>query len=72
MHKVIRGIMLIAVFCIGIFVGYTLLNEGEITGASTACFFNNEPCICNYKECVCGQYEIEAKECYDNFQKEIK
>ena len=64
--------MLVAVFCIGIFVGYNLLNEGEITGATTACFFNNEPCNCNYSECICGHYVIEAKVCYDNLPEEIK
>jgi len=71
MHKIIRGIMLIAVLLIGIFVGYNLLKEGEMTGASTTCFFNNEPCTCNEIECVCGEYVIEARMCYDNLQQRI-
>jgi len=67
MNKIIRGILLIAVLCIGIFVGFTLLQDGGITGADVVCTFNDEICECNEEQCVCGEYIIEASKCYDDF-----
>lgn len=72
MRKIIRGMLLIAILFIGIFVGFTATKKNEVTSAEVVCTFNDEKCVCDTEKCVCGEYEISSSECFDDLNQDSR
>lgn len=63
MNKTIQAIILLSVLFIGIFVGFTLMQDAHTTGASVVCTFNEKECECVEDKCFCGEFVIEKNLC---------